>query len=164
MINKLLKYVFVVFIVCFMNLFTTTHLTTKTEALASSAIHNIDSNSFMKLLNENKGKLILVNFFASWCPPCVEEIPDFVEITKNHPKEDIMIIGLSVDQDPKALEDFIKKHKINYPVFYASQNLVKTYKVYSIPQNIVYNKKLKAIYNEVGIISYEQIEEMLKDS
>ncbi len=149
-------------------LFTLTlHTVTKAyseELSAQQTIQNLDTNDFLALLNENKGKLILVNFFASWCPPCVKEVPDFVEIVKQYPEKEILIIGLSLDEDKKALQNFLKKNDVNYPIYYASRKLAAAYKVSSIPLNIVYDKKLKPIYNKIGILTYEQLEEMLKSS
>ncbi len=135
------------------------------EELASQqTIENIDTGEFLSLINENKGKLILVNFFASWCPPCVKEVPDFVKITKEYSADEILIIGLSVDVDKESLQRFIKEQNVNYPVYYASKELAASYKVMAIPRNIIYDKKLKQVYNEIGIITYKQLEDMLKSS
>ncbi len=69
-------------------------------------------------LADYRGKVVLVDVWATWCPPCRREIPEMVELQKEITKEklDIVIIGMAIDKDPAVLPKFIKANKINYPI------------------------------------------------
>lgn len=69
-------------------------------------------------LADLRGKVVLVDIWATWCPPCRREIPEIVELQNEVTKEklDIVIIGMAIDKDPSVLPKFIKTNKINYPI------------------------------------------------
>ena len=63
-----------------------------------------------------KGKVVLVNFWAAWCTPCAEEIPQFIALEKKYRDQGLQVIGISVEDDPRELRDFYRKYRMNYPV------------------------------------------------
>jgi thiol-disulfide isomerase/thioredoxin len=63
-----------------------------------------------------KGKVVLVNFWAAWCTPCAEEIPQFIALEKKYQDQGLQVIGISVEDDPRELRDFYRKYRMNYPV------------------------------------------------
>jgi len=62
---------------------------------------------------------VILDFWATWCPPCVKEIPHFVELRKTTSPDELVILGIS-DESPEILRAFVPKHNINYPIFSAS--------------------------------------------
>ncbi len=131
------------------------------SALAKE-IPSITASDLLTVLNENKGKVIVLNFFATWCPPCKEEIPDIVAVRKELKEEDVLIIGLSVDEDVAPLESFAEEHKINYPVYHANNDIAFAYRISAIPHNIVYDKNLKVTLNYPGLITGEELKEAIE--
>jgi peroxiredoxin len=67
-------------------------------------------------LSDFRGKVILLDFWATWCVPCKFEIPGFVELQEKYAKEGLQVIGVSVDDTLEKLQPFVKEHKMNYPV------------------------------------------------
>lgn len=67
-------------------------------------------------LEEYKGSYVVLNFFATWCPPCKAEIPDFVAFAAAHEKDGVRVVGVSVDDAEADLGGFVKEFGINYPV------------------------------------------------
>lgn len=67
-------------------------------------------------LSQYKGKVLLVDFWATWCGPCKVEIPGFVELQDTYGKRGFQVVGISVDDTPAQLEPYIKELKMNYPV------------------------------------------------
>ena len=63
-----------------------------------------------------KGKVVLLNFWATWCGPCKVEIPEFVELYDQYKDKGLVIVGVSVDDSPEQLQAFMKEYKMNYPV------------------------------------------------
>ncbi|MBU2550317.1 MAG: TlpA family protein disulfide reductase [Proteobacteria bacterium] len=71
-------------------------------------------------LSDYKGRVVVLNLFATWCPPCREETPDLVELQKRHDPADLTVIAVSMDKDGTGtVKAFVRKYKINYPVLYA---------------------------------------------
>lgn len=78
-------------------------------------------------LSALKGKVVLIDFWATWCGPCVYEIPAFINLKNKYAKDGFEIVGLSVDRDRSQMADFIRKHGINYPIVYADAELQEQY-------------------------------------
>ena len=77
---------------------------------------------------EFKGKVLLVTFFATWCPPCRQEIPTFIELQDEYGAKGFSVIGLSVDEKgPKVVVKLINKTKINYPVLMADGKVARDF-------------------------------------
>jgi peroxiredoxin len=69
-------------------------------------------------LSEWRGKVLLVNFWATWCPPCVEEMPELVELQNSLASKNLQIVGIGVDS-PSNIQQFTKKYQISYPLLVA---------------------------------------------
>jgi thiol-disulfide isomerase/thioredoxin len=74
--------------------------------LNGSAIHTADY----------KNKVVVVNFWAAWCVPCAEEVPQFIALQKKYQGQGLQVIGFSVDDDAEELQSFYRKYQMNYPV------------------------------------------------
>ncbi len=99
--------------------------------------------------SDYKGKVILINFWATWCPPCKREIPDFIELYKKYQKEDFVILGIALD-DLKSVTDFKNSYKINYPVLIGDQDVVRKYgNIRGIPTSFLVGRdgKIKKRYD-----------------
>lgn len=89
-----------------------------------------------------KGYVLVMDFFATWCPPCQEAIPHLIELNRKYNKQGLQILGLSTDEDgEKVVKDFIAEKRITYPVALASDQLLTDYGLRSIPTAYVINKK-----------------------
>jgi cytochrome c biogenesis protein CcmG/thiol:disulfide interchange protein DsbE len=83
-----------------------------------------DINGKTISLSQYRGKVLFLNFWATWCPPCRAEIPDFVDVYEKYKSKGIEILGISLDTKEKsAIVDFAQKFKINYPVVLESKKL-----------------------------------------
>jgi len=67
-------------------------------------------------LSGYRGKVVLLDFWATWCVPCREEIPRFVELQSKHRDQGLQILGVSMDDGPEPVRDFYQQFKMNYPV------------------------------------------------
>ena len=66
------------------------------------------------------GKLLVLNFWATWCPPCVEETPSLSRFAQEYADKGVVVLGVSVDKDPKAYQNFLKKYQ---PAFLTAREL-----------------------------------------
>lgn len=117
----------------------------------------INSTALLDMITMNKGKVVLVNFFATWCPPCREEIPGLVSLSKAYPADKVVIIGVSLDENPALLPAFMKKLGVNYSVFHASMDVPALYGITTIPHNVIYDRAGKLSVNAAGYVEEADI-------
>ena len=93
-------------------------------AASAKSVPEIDAGGLLKRIADESGKVVVVNVFASWCPPCREEIPGLIKVRRAFSEKDLVIIGVSVDREPKALANYMGEMKITYPVMLAKGDFV----------------------------------------
>jgi len=105
-------------------------------------------------LNDYRGKILLINFWATWCPPCRAEIPDFVEVYASEKDKDLAILGISVDDLPASeLLNFVRRFKINYPVALATSEIINQFQPGQfIPTTIFIDKNGRIRHKHVGLL------------
>jgi len=105
-------------------------------------------------LADFKGRFLVLNFWATWCPPCRAEIPDFISVYKDYGTKGLAIIGVSVDELTKAqLQEWVSKAGINYPVALATEQVVSDYAPGDyIPATILVDSEGRIRYRHVGVM------------
>jgi cytochrome c biogenesis protein CcmG/thiol:disulfide interchange protein DsbE len=145
---------------------------TQTDSQAELSIGNIgdvaqdfsepDLQERAITLKAYRGKVVILNFWATWCPPCKMEIP-FLEDLENEHRGQLEVIGASVFCSYSDTQNFYKDYGINYPVIFGSYDLMFKYgKVSAIPTTFLISKKGVISFKVVGYRTKEQYEEMLK--
>ena len=115
-------------------------------------------------LSDFRGKWVLVNFWATWCPPCLAEIPDLSKMGKEGKK--IAVIGIAVRyrSDDEVL-DFMKKHAIPYPVVLGSEDIASGFGgIETLPTSFLYSPDGKLVGQHEGPLTQEEIEKFLASS
>ncbi|PYS10779.1 MAG: hypothetical protein DMG17_24015 [Acidobacteria bacterium] len=100
-----------------------------------------------------RGKVVLVNFWATWCPPCRAEIPDLVALQEKY-REQLRIIGVSEDEgSPEAVRRFASEYKVNYPIVMLTPEL-KTYfpNVYALPTTFIIDRERRIVQKHLGML------------
>lgn len=114
-----------------------------------------------------QGKVVVIDFFASWCKPCLMEIPDFIEARKHYPKDKVVFIGVSLDQDQGQYLRFVKQTPFNFPVHLADPDVLSTFGVKMIPKTLIYDVKGQQALNHAGYMPGEMlrqvVDSLLKD-
>jgi peroxiredoxin len=93
-------------------------------------------------LSDFKGKVVILDFWATWCPPCRAEIPGFVALQNKYADKGLTVIGVSVDeQGPSVVKPFMRQLKMNYPVVMADQKIIADYgNIEAIPTTFVIDR------------------------
>jgi len=114
-------------------------------------------------LSDYKGKIVVLDFWATWCPPCRKGIPDLIEIQKEFPK-DVVVLGISLDTETKAdVEPFIKRIGINYPIVYGNLEVTQLYGgVEAIPTSFVIDRNGIIVDRHVGLVAKSEYTEKIK--
>lgn len=116
------------------------------------------------------GKPYIVNFFASWCPPCRHEIPDMVALQKKYAAKGFTFIGVAVSDSPESIKAFVTKAGINYPVMMGDDRTVGAFNGYvrggirSIPTSFVVNSRGEIAEVITGARSLQAFEEMIQNA
>jgi cytochrome c biogenesis protein CcmG/thiol:disulfide interchange protein DsbE len=115
-------------------------------------------------LSKLKGKVVLVNFWATWCPPCRAEIPDFIEVYNTYKSKGFEIVGIALDEDGwSKVAPYIEKIKMNYPVVLGSAKVVQQYGgIEAIPTTFIVDKNGYIVASQVGLLSKELLKQKLK--
>ena len=113
---------------------------------------DVDSGDF-------QGKALLVTFFATWCPPCLQEIPTLVELQQEFAAKGFSVIGLSVDQGGGLeVAKLVERQAINYPVLMADAETAENFGgVYGIPVSFLVNKSGNVVKRYPGLVPHSTL-------
>jgi thiol-disulfide isomerase/thioredoxin len=113
-------------------------------------------------LENYKGRWVLVNFWATWCPPCLKEIPDLIALHEN--RKDIMVIGVAMDfGDSQVVMDFVRSMSITYPIVLGDRKIASQLDEISLlPSTYFFDPEGNPAARQLGIISREDIEKFIE--
>lgn len=116
-------------------------------------------------IREWDGKIILLNFWATWCPPCQREMPAFVKLQDKYGKLGFQIIGVAIDQK-QAVLDFADSIGVNYPMLIGELDAVDVAKRYGnergqLPYSVIIDQSKRVILVKRGEITHEEIEKVI---
>lgn len=111
-----------------------------------------------------RGQVVVVDFWATWCGPCVSEIPGYVNLQQKYADKGLRIVGLSVDQaGPEVVKKFVAAHKMTYTVGMATDEAQQAFGGFeAIPTTFVFDREGKVAYSKVGSMPEESFEAVLK--
>ena len=116
-------------------------------------------------LQQYKGKVVLVNFWATWCEPCKSEIPMLIDLQQKYGSRGFSVLGLSMDEDGmKAVQPFLDKERfdvggqkeaINYPIVFANDSIAEKFGgILGLPTSLLFTRDGKGVKKIVGPIDY----------
>jgi len=92
-------------------------------------------------LNSYKDKVLVLDFFATWCIPCRTSVPHLVQINSKYGKQGLQVLGVSADDSERSLKAFRDRHQINYPMSLAGETILKDYGIRSLPVMFLIDRK-----------------------
>jgi peroxiredoxin len=110
-------------------------------------------------LSEERGKIVVLNFWATWCPPCVEEMPSLVQLQQRMKDKNVVVLGVSLDADGDAYHRFIKEHKIDFlTVRDADQKSNNLYGTFKFPETYIIDRNGIVRRKFIGPVDWSQPE------
>lgn len=114
-------------------------------------------------LSEQKGKVVLVNFWATWCHGCQLEIPWYIEFQKKYEKQGLVIIGISMDEDGwKSVRPWLAEKQVNYPIVIGNQALADRYGLSGMPLTALVDRDGKIADVHVGVVEKDATEQKIQ--
>jgi len=112
--------------------------------------------------SEWDGKVVVVNFWATWCPPCIREIPVFIELQKQYGKKGLQFVGIAIDKT-ESIADFVDTLEINYPILISQHEGIAISQNFgnhlgALPFTAVVNRKGTIVFRRPGQIDEEMAE------
>lgn len=122
----------------------------------------VNGDSFT--LSNQRGNVVLLNIWATWCAPCREEMPDFVDLYEKYRDQGLVILGVSVDkQGESVVKPFMEEYNVNYPIVIDRGTIMDKYgPTMSIPTTYIIGKKGNLKYFAVGALTKKELEPRLQ--
>lgn len=121
-----------------------------------------DTTGKTHTLSGYKGKWVLVNYWATWCPPCLEEIPDLISLHDSK-KNNLVVIGVAMDyKSPKQVTDFAEGLLVTYPIVLGTPKIVSQIgPMQGLPTTYLFNPEGKMVAHQVGALTRESVESFI---
>ncbi|MCB1934598.1 MAG: TlpA family protein disulfide reductase [Nitrosomonas sp.] len=117
-----------------------------------------DTEGKIHTLADYQGRWVVVNFWATWCPPCLEEIPDLISLYEN--RDDVMVIGVAMEfSDPALVMNFVDRMSISYPTVLGNRRIASQLDDISmLPSTYFFDPDGKPTARKLGLVTRESIE------
>jgi len=144
-------------------------LTTTPEPAAAAALAGLalpDPDGKEQRLDQWRGKVVVVNFWATWCAPCREEMPEFMKAQKEHGPKGLQFVGIAVDQADKVSQ-FAGEIGLNYPTLvggFGAMELSKTLgnSLMALPFTVVLDRKGAIAHTQLGVLKPDKLDSIIK--
>jgi thiol-disulfide isomerase/thioredoxin len=122
-----------------------------------------DTQGHVHHLNDYRGKWVLVNFWATWCAPCLEELPELASLYNAHKDTDLIVIGIALEYpSPKIVQDFVKERTIPYPIVLGDYKLAKQIgTVEALPTSFLFDQTGKMVSHQTGTVTKASVEKFM---
>jgi thiol-disulfide isomerase/thioredoxin len=124
----------------------------------------VDTNGVAYTRKDLLGKVVVVNFWATWCKPCLKEIPDFSHVYERTRAQGVIFLGILTSDTPDedTLLNFQSDHEMTYPVIRANSDILVSYNYpESLPTTIVFDRGGKEVFNRVGAVSDKALSDLI---
>lgn len=128
--------------------------------LPAGAMHLTDLQGKLHTLDAHRGKWVVLNVWATWCAPCIKEMPELDALARE--RNDVVVLGLAADGDNLArIRQFAQALKVRYPIIAGNDKLMKEYKVRAYPTTIVFNAQGTLVFTRLGQITKAELDAQL---
>jgi len=134
------------------------------RALMAASIPDLDGKP--RNLSEWRGKVLVVNFWATWCPPCLKEIPEFMQMQEKWGGKGLQFVGIAADQ-PEKVRQFAAKYRINYPILLGEMDVIQIARLAGnaaggLPFTVIIDRQGAWVRSESGALDESRLSKMVE--
>ncbi len=112
-----------------------------------------------------QGKILIINFWATWCPPCLKEIPEFIKLQDEYKDKGVQFVGIAIEEK-QPVEDYLKRIKINYPVLIGGEGATMLAQqlgnvINTVPFTVIINQQGQIMHHQLGELTREKVLEVI---
>ena len=124
-----------------------------------------DLDGRQRSITEWDGKVVAINFWATWCPPCLKEVPEFVSLQEKYRAQGLQFIGIAL-QKPEEVREFVAEHEVNYPILAGELEVIKLAEAYgnnigALPYTVIIDRNGQIAHVKPGILPTEEAESII---
>lgn len=124
-----------------------------------------DLDGRQRSITEWDGKVVALNFWATWCPPCLKEVPEFVSLQEKYRAQGLQFIGIAL-QKPEEVREFVAEHEVNYPILAGELEVIKLAEAYgnnigALPYTVIIDRSGQIAHVKPGILPTEEAESII---
>ena len=124
---------------------------------------NINTQQLMNKINESRGQVVILNFWASWCSACAGKLQDMTRLHGQFSDEQLKILGVSMDEDPQTMQKFLESHDVNYDNYQGDSSVAQAFGVTGVPKTYVYDSQGELELKEFGSIDYGRLQNIVQE-
>jgi len=136
----------------------------------AAEVKAVDADQIKALIAEQQGKVVVLNFWATWCPPCIKEFPDLIKLYDTYESKGLQVIAVSMNEPEEVEEiaEFMGEHKPRFPVYRAASTEEEFYADFDekwwgeMPMTMVYDKAGNVVKMHKKPLTYEEFERDVK--
>ena len=122
-----------------------------------------DMNGADVRLSDFKSKVLLINFWGTWCAPCRAEIPELIKIAGKYKDKGVVVLGLAQQDTPEDLRAFAAEHKMNYPSLMSTPEVEEAFgPMWAVPMSFIVDRAGSICFKHIGPVTTEQVEKALQ--
>lgn len=134
-------------------------------AVANPDFTLLDIHGKQHRLSDYRGKWVVINYWATWCPPCMEEIPELVDFHDRHKDRDAVVLGVNMEQlAPDRLRQFVEENFVSYPVLPGSPSMDTVGPIQGLPTTYLVGPDGRLVARQVGGVTAAGIEAFINNS
>lgn len=112
-----------------------------------------------------QGKILIINFWATWCPPCLKEVPEFIKLQDEYKDKGVQFVGIAIEEK-QSVEDYLKRIKINYPVLIGGEGATMLAQqlgnvINTVPFTVIINQQGQIVHHQLGELTREKVLEVI---
>jgi cytochrome c biogenesis protein CcmG/thiol:disulfide interchange protein DsbE len=122
----------------------------------------INSKGAPVSLSQYKGKVVLLDFWATWCTGCKVEIPWYIQFSRKYKRDGLVVLGVAMDDTWQPVKPFVREKKMNYPVVLGNKEIAKQYGLVGMPKTLLIDRDGRIAWSFTGIVDRDKFEDELK--
>lgn len=130
-------------------------------AKAANSLQTASHMQLFRAINDARGKIVIVNFFASWCAPCVMETPGLINLRNSYPEDKVELLAIAMSDKEENILKFMESSGINYPVYMGADSVAQVFRVRGLPKMLVYDQKGSLYLNHEGYMAEESLKTII---